>query len=654
MRLSLRSLALAAAVASGVSLSLSSSSAFLPCVSSASAAVVSGSSPVVLSGGSLRVDGSPFRVRGVAYSPIPRGDSLYSPPNGDYFTLEYAYVWQRDLPLLAAAGANTLRIYGWNVTAAVSVVAGHLAFLDAAQAAGLHVMIGFELGSADSTPVKTPQQRQAVISRFAAQVGMYGRHPAIVAWSFGNELNGYWNGYLGQLSDSAGCGWTQQCLGAYTSLDDPCWHSTTCLYQQFYPFLNEAMKQAKAALPAPSVSATGGDANAVVAPLFTTTFTDIDSVIGDDPRFDKIAAFGSLLSSMDVWAMQVYRGRTFGNYLDQFQAEANGKLLLVTEFGVDAYNDPCGWQSPSEWACTGTPGDGRGGVDATSGTAFVGCAPLNGANASTAPSCASPGSTMQALYDGELAGELDDHPASAGGLVFEWSDELWKGGSSPSGCAIPCQEGNLAACSSSSGIIAFQNGGSASCAWHSHIDCPLANASVQALCGYPLGSAPDGYSNEEFFGLAGTRACEAQDGLTLVAGHSLDELQLRPAVRALARVWLAGAYSDSAVPANSASCSDLSSCYTCSSTTAVDDLLRGTCTSACGVLKYVGFAANLDMARSINSDAGNVTTPQGALGTDSPAGTKNSAQATRASLAANLAFALVAASMALLASAASM
>ena len=40
--------------------------------------------------------------------------------------------------------------------------------------------------------------------------------------------------------------------------------------------------------------------------------------------------------------MQLYRGKTFGDYFQSYST-SSAKPLLVSEYGVDAYNDACGW-----------------------------------------------------------------------------------------------------------------------------------------------------------------------------------------------------------------------------------------------------------------------------------------------------------------------
>jgi hypothetical protein len=45
-------------------------------------------------------------VKGIAYSPVPAGESVDNYPHGDYFTEDYAYLWSRDLPQLKANGIS--------------------------------------------------------------------------------------------------------------------------------------------------------------------------------------------------------------------------------------------------------------------------------------------------------------------------------------------------------------------------------------------------------------------------------------------------------------------------------------------------------------------------------------------------------------------
>ena len=223
-------------------------------------------------------------------------------------------------------GATTIRIYGWNHTA------NHYAFLDEVAAHGLHVLITYYLGMASEFPVDTVENRERIIDGFADEVSKYADHPAVLMWSFGNELNGPWNGFIPQLNEAFGCGWNEGCLNNPWGTD--CVAPVNCVYTHLFSFINDAAHAAK---------------NVSSRPI-TSGFADLDNFVStpyQNPLYDKIPLFEHLLPDMDVWAMQLYRGRSFGSYFENFNAEST-KPLLVTEYGVDAYNDPCGWEENSE------------------------------------------------------------------------------------------------------------------------------------------------------------------------------------------------------------------------------------------------------------------------------------------------------------------
>ncbi|MFK8252453.1 glycoside hydrolase 5 family protein [Ancylobacter terrae] len=108
---------------------------------------------VSVSGDRLLVEGHPFHVRGAT-------------GNGP-------------LPLLAMIGGNTLRTYGEDPAAT----------LDAAQAAGLKVIVGFWLGhprlGADYTDAGFVARQ---LDELAALVRRHRHHPALLMWGIGNEV----------------------------------------------------------------------------------------------------------------------------------------------------------------------------------------------------------------------------------------------------------------------------------------------------------------------------------------------------------------------------------------------------------------------------------------------------------------------------------
>ena len=99
-----------------------------------------------ISGRSLLRDGAPLEIRGVSYSPLKSYTERFaSPPDitsgvphlDVRFTLASRTVWARDLPAIAATGANTVRLYNWDPT----LHATDLSFLDACAKLGLSVIL---------------------------------------------------------------------------------------------------------------------------------------------------------------------------------------------------------------------------------------------------------------------------------------------------------------------------------------------------------------------------------------------------------------------------------------------------------------------------------------------------------------------------------
>ena len=164
---------------------------------------------IAVEGSTLLVDGAPFFMKGVAYSPVPRGaDVKQHWPFADYFIPEYEYIWNRDFPLLRAMGANTIRIYHWIPDQ------DHTLFLDIAHKHGLKVLITYDLRTTKTNPVVTAAQRQTIVNAFVEQVDRYKAHPALLMWIFGNELNGPWNGFLANMGQAFGCNADPHCMPA--------------------------------------------------------------------------------------------------------------------------------------------------------------------------------------------------------------------------------------------------------------------------------------------------------------------------------------------------------------------------------------------------------------------------------------------------------
>ncbi len=111
---------------------------------------------VTLVGNQLLVNGKPYDIRGVCWSPCGIGDSLGS---------KFSDWYQKDLPMIADMHANTIRTYYPIYNTEV---------LDAIEAYGLKAIIGFT--TADT-------------AKDLAYIQQFKHHEAILMWCFGNEFN---------------------------------------------------------------------------------------------------------------------------------------------------------------------------------------------------------------------------------------------------------------------------------------------------------------------------------------------------------------------------------------------------------------------------------------------------------------------------------
>jgi hypothetical protein len=118
----------------------------------------------------LIVDCAPYQVRGVNWNPVPKGATH---PAG----LDYDGLAPTDVPLMQAAGINTVRTYEALADGAV---------LDRLYAAGIRVLSTVYGYGGDAASVVT------------ARVNAAKGHPAILGWVLGNEWN--YNGLYTSLS----------------------------------------------------------------------------------------------------------------------------------------------------------------------------------------------------------------------------------------------------------------------------------------------------------------------------------------------------------------------------------------------------------------------------------------------------------------------
>lgn len=237
----------------------------------------SGASDVGVQGRQLTVDGEPFVVNAVGYSPIGIGDNW----QGAWRDRPDRYLV--DFPLIAASGADTVRLYAPILTTAM---------LDAAWAEGLHVIPTFGV---DGVQLECPEGKAFMQDRFVEYVEQWKDHPAILSWMVGNEVNRH-------------LGAADLCVDWYPQLDAMALAAHTAEGTAFHPI---------------------GTATADVGQLSDVCIPSCS---------DDLA-----LPNVDLWGAQIYRGCSFGSAFTDYSSKVNcDRPLIVTEFGADAYDGTAG------------------------------------------------------------------------------------------------------------------------------------------------------------------------------------------------------------------------------------------------------------------------------------------------------------------------
>ncbi|MBI3694050.1 MAG: hypothetical protein HY238_04320 [Acidobacteria bacterium] len=144
---------------------------------------ISGNAEFEIRGSRLYLDGSPFPIRGVAYSPTPVGEI----PTG---VLRLSgCVYNRDFPLMARAGINTVRIYG-------RVPAGERFFWQALEKNSLYLLAGFPLDpyyDPSATLAPGSSLRARILADFREYAEQLRSSRRVMAVVFGNEVSSDYN-----------------------------------------------------------------------------------------------------------------------------------------------------------------------------------------------------------------------------------------------------------------------------------------------------------------------------------------------------------------------------------------------------------------------------------------------------------------------------
>jgi len=233
-------------------------------------------------GRTIVVDSKVFQVRAIGYSPTPPGaDATITPPYGDYFTQNYSDIYLKDIPVLKSLGANVLRLWGWNNSA------NHTHFLDAVHAQGLWVIPTFYMGVGTYPNLADPKVAQQVVDDFHTFMYSIDEHPAVLLYELGEDLNADWN--YGPERDI------------------------------LYPLLNKLAAIGEGILP-------------------INESRPFSTALNDQHAIPDIVQYESVSQNINIWSINVYRGCEFGYLFANFST-ASKKPLLISETGIDAYND---------------------------------------------------------------------------------------------------------------------------------------------------------------------------------------------------------------------------------------------------------------------------------------------------------------------------
>jgi len=241
----------------------------------------------------LRVDGRPYIVKGVCYSPIPIGKNheydWWSDPHKP---------WLVDGKLMQEMGINTIRLYqAHDDIAKVKMVVG-----DLYEKYGIRTILGSWLGFWEyPCPFYGDKKfRDRVKQEVADMVNSLKGEPGILLWVLGNENNysclGHVNPWSSEEIDREPDPQKQKNMRA----------------EIYYSFVNEIAEELHRIDPNHPVALGNGE---LVGLEYANKFAQ----------------------KVDLVACIIYRGKTFGNLFRSLRATFD-KPVLISEFGADCYD----------------------------------------------------------------------------------------------------------------------------------------------------------------------------------------------------------------------------------------------------------------------------------------------------------------------------
>jgi hypothetical protein len=236
----------------------------------------------------LKVRGRRLSIQGVCYQPTPIGadpSDPSNPNNRDLFA--DAQVLRRDLPLLRALGANSVRPYAKCTTEG---------FLRKAKARGIMPVMAYyiepwDVPDANASPRLALRWGNQLIGDFREYVRRYKGEAGVLMWQVGNEVAFLLNEVVHRPERSP-----------------------------FYFRLAEELAKA-------AHLEEGAYFHPVLCPEAETHY------IGD---LSSGSTDGQMLN-LDAWGCNVFRGATLGSFWAEYAAKSR-KPLVITEFGVDVWD----------------------------------------------------------------------------------------------------------------------------------------------------------------------------------------------------------------------------------------------------------------------------------------------------------------------------
>jgi hypothetical protein len=273
-----------------------------------------------------------YVIRGVNWSPASRGTntSKTDANNANVRRPEFGIWAATDIPLIKNMNVNTVL-----VPMDFGLDDAGMSVLDQFYANGIMVVMTVDDGNNS-------------VTRVQQAVNFYRNHPAILAWMLGNE-----------------------------------WNINRYFTSPKISILEAVLRTEKAAALIHTL-----DSNHPVA----TSYGEID-IDADGLRLaDTQNYVNNICRSVDLWALNIYRGNTFGSLFDQWKL-ISSKPMLLGEFGTDAFRS----------ATLGNPPFGS--VDGVMQSQWN-------------------MSEWNHLFKNLSA--TDPVNAALGGFVFEFNDEWWK------------------------------------------------------------------------------------------------------------------------------------------------------------------------------------------------------------------------------------